>query len=92
MSFIAMTPPTNSCSSLNSSSPGNDIAMTFIGWVVVLMMGGALACSDAPRKPAGVPKDARWAGAEDGGHFIRCAVRRNADECEIYDDETGRLW
>jgi hypothetical protein len=44
-------------------------------------------------RPAGVPRDAVWAGGADGGAYVRCLVdrRKNADHCEVWNDNTGDL-
>lgn len=63
-----------------------------LGMYVILLLMCSACRPRAPKRAVGVPKDAIWAGGQDGGAWIRCTVdrRKNVNSCEIFSDTTGR--
>ncbi len=54
-----------------------------------------MACNRdyTPKRAAGVPESAVWAGGADGGAWIECQVTPNgkSNPCKIWNDQTGAL-
>ncbi len=64
--------------------------------VLIALSAFLLGCGSSPRppkRPAGVPVNAVWAGGVDGGSFIFCDIDRGWDvnTCSVYNDYTGEI-
>lgn len=70
---------------------------SFARGILVVFILGAVSCREpkwAPSKrPSAVPKDAIWAGGQDGGVYIRCEVDEssNSDVCTTWNDYSGTI-
>jgi hypothetical protein len=61
--------------------------------IVFALVLGLTACGPhIPRKPAGVPKEAFWAGDAKGGAFVAIGVPDHEGwQVKVYDDRNGAL-
>jgi hypothetical protein len=61
--------------------------------IAIALVLGLTACGpNIPKKPAGVPEQAFWAGDNKGGAFVAIGVPDHEGwQVKVYDDHTGAL-
>ena len=64
-----------------------------LGTIAITLLLGLVACGpNIPKKPAGVPAEAFWAGDSKGGAFVAVGVPDHEGwQVKIYDDRSGAL-
>ena len=66
-----------------------------VSCLFAICLQAACTASYEPKRAAGVPKEAVWAGGADGGAWILCEAR-NAEGtryfCRVFNDFSGKEW